>query len=225
MGRDNTPRKRQERKLQYRKEATRTSYDRILIVSEGAKTEPQYFDEIRRELRLPVRNVTVSPSGFGTDPLSVVNYAEHLFQKGDSNKEIDKRAFERVYAVFDRDDHATYHNALVKADSLNGRMLNDLRKPVEFTAIASVPDFELWLLLHFDDIHQPTRRDEVLGRLKARIPNYEKGMVGTYSATRDRLEDALKRAAILAARNDAYNGEEPYTAISNLVLVLHKMKR
>ena len=51
MGRDNSPRERQRRQLE-RKQNRRASYDRVLIVSEGSKTEPNYFKEIRAEFRL-----------------------------------------------------------------------------------------------------------------------------------------------------------------------------
>lgn len=47
MARDNSPKERQRQQLE-RKLARRASYDRILIVSEGSKTEPNYFGEIRQ---------------------------------------------------------------------------------------------------------------------------------------------------------------------------------
>ncbi len=46
MARDNSPRERQKKQLE-RKQGRRAGYDRILIVSEGSKTEPNYFSEIR----------------------------------------------------------------------------------------------------------------------------------------------------------------------------------
>ena len=51
MARDNSPKERQRRELE-RKRARRASYDRILIVTEGIRTEPNYFKEIRRAYRL-----------------------------------------------------------------------------------------------------------------------------------------------------------------------------
>lgn len=46
MARDNSPQERQKKSLSA-KLGRRASYDRILIVSEGRKTEPLYFTEIR----------------------------------------------------------------------------------------------------------------------------------------------------------------------------------
>ena len=37
-------------------------------------------------------------------------------------------------------------------DSLNGKLRNDNQHPILFQAIASVPSFELWLLLHYESI-------------------------------------------------------------------------
>jgi len=61
MARDNSPKERNKRRLA-RKLNQRASYDRILIVSEGSKTEPLYFKEIRAAYRLHTANVEVHPS-------------------------------------------------------------------------------------------------------------------------------------------------------------------
>jgi len=58
MARDNSPKERQLKHLR-RKLKQRASYDRILIVSEGCKTEPNYFREIRQTYRLHTANVEV----------------------------------------------------------------------------------------------------------------------------------------------------------------------
>ncbi len=74
MARDNHPRERQARKLA-RKKGTRPPYPRILIVTEGEKTEPQYFDEICRQERIPSAHVVVLNSQDGTEPAQIVEYA------------------------------------------------------------------------------------------------------------------------------------------------------
>lgn len=147
MGRDNSPKERQRRQLE-RKLNRRASYDRILIVSEGSKTEPNYFKEICAEYRLHSANVEVRPSAFGTQPLQVVEYARELFLQGDRHRRIRPRVFEQVYAVFDRDDHPTFADALALSRNIDGTLRNDLKRPVQFRAIPSRPSFEFWLLLH-----------------------------------------------------------------------------
>lgn len=223
MARDNSPKERQKKQLE-RKLARRAPYDRILIVSEGSKTEPNYFCEIRAAYRLHTANVAVRPSELGTEPIQVVQYAKELFEQGDRHKNIQARAFEQVYAVFDRDDHGSYFDALKKTEALDGKLRNDAKQPVIFKAIASVPDFELWLLLHYEDIKAPLHRDEVMSRLKKHIPGYEKGAGDVFTATRSKLVTAYERAERLAARFTAYDDPEPYTAIAELVKLLTTLR-
>jgi hypothetical protein len=224
MVRDNSPKERYKRQLE-RKLNKRASYDRILIVSEGSKTEPLYFTEIRSAFKLQTANVQVYPSALGTSPLQVVNYAKELFENGDPQKRIQKCAFEQVYAVFDRDDHLTYHDALGVAESLDGKMRNDNKQSVSFKAAASVPSFELWLLLHFEDVHAPIHRDEVMRRLKAHFPAYEKGSGGTFECTKEHLNSAEERSARLAARFTAHDEPEPFTAVGEIVGLLTNLKK
>ena len=61
MARDNSPKERQQKQLE-RKQGRRASYDRILIVSEGSKTEPNYFREIRSAYRSHTAHAEVRPS-------------------------------------------------------------------------------------------------------------------------------------------------------------------
>ncbi|MCL2340365.1 MAG: RloB family protein [Proteobacteria bacterium] len=221
MGRDNQPKERQRRDLARGRQSGRASCERILIVSEGSKTEPLYFDEIRKELRLPVRNMTARGSESGTDPMHVVHYAKELFAYGDLHKGIEPRAFDRIFAVFDRDDHDSYFQALRLAQSLDGKLKNDERRRVPFMAIASVPSFELWLLLHYEDIHAPLHRDEVMRRLRQHFPSYAKGAGNAYKTTRHRLDVATRRAEALAARcTERDNPAQPFTAVVELVKLL-----
>lgn len=223
MARDNSPKERQQKQLE-RKQGRRACYDRILIVSEGSKTEPNYFREIRAAYRLHTANVEVQPSELGTAPIQVVLYAQQLFESGDRHKNIQRRAFEKVYAVFDRDDHDSYFDALRLAESLDGKLRNDAKQPVVFQAVASVPSFELWLLLHYEDIQAPLHRDEVMRRLKQHIPGYEKGAGKAFATTSEHLAIATQRAERLAARFTAETAPEPFTAIAGLVALLTTLR-
>jgi hypothetical protein len=222
MARDHSPKERQRQQLE-RKTARRAAYARILIVSEGSKTEPNYFREIRAAFRLHTANVEVQPSERGTAPLQVVKYAQDLFENGDRHKRIAPRAFEQVYAVFDRDEHASYFDALSLAASIDKKLRNDLKQGVRFSAVASIPCFELWLLLHFEDIRSALHRDEVLRRLKRHLPAYEKGARGAFALTRSGLDVATERARRLIACHSAHDDPEPFTAVVELVAVLRSL--
>jgi len=224
MGRDNQPKHRQQARDLHRRAAVRQAYERLLIVCEGEKTEPQYLGEICEEKRLSTAHVHVQQGGFGTEPVQVVEFAEHLFRNGDRARRIDAGAFDRVLAVFDRDEHHSYTQALAKAAALNGRLMNDERRRVTFEAIASVPCFELWLLLHFEDVQAPLHRDEVYDRVRTHLAGYDKAQAGHWGRTKPLLDAAMQRAAARAEATTAHDGVEPYTDMGRLVSMLLTLK-
>ena len=223
MGKDFSPKIRQRADLS-RKQARRASYDRLLIVCEGSKTEPNYFKEIRQTYRLHTANVAIHPSKLGTAPIQVVQYAKELFENGNAHMQIKARAFEQVFVVFDRDNHDSYFDALRLTNSLDGKIKNDDGELILFHPIVSVPNFELWLLLHFEDVQHSMHRDEVLKRLKQYILNYDKAILNCFSITQDKLDIAYRRAQLLSERNTALEGSLPYTDIWKLVMLPTKLK-
>ena len=210
MGRDNHPRARQQRKLK-RKKAIREGCDRILIVCEGSKTEPQYFDEIRQFYRLNTANIHVLPSEYGTAPQQIVDFA--------TDKCLETKQWEKVYCVFDRDDHLDFNNALQSARARDKKFKNELKKPIRFFAIKSIPCFELWLLLHFDCLTRETHRDELrqLLRQDGRLADYEKGQKGNFDLTRHLLGTAYLNATRLKQEQKHHGRENPYTDVDILV--------
>jgi len=235
MGADNQAKNRQARKLE-RKQNTRKSHDRILIVSEGEKTEPNYFKEIRNKYRLKTAHIGIEPSGYGTEPMQITQYAENLFNQGDIHKKIKPKSFEQVYIVFDRDDHKTYFDALSYIETLDKKkILNDLEEPVSFFAVASIPCFEFWLLLHFEELKHWLHRDDAYKKLKTYLTDYEKGKNNTFLATQEYLAIAKIRAKSLVQYQEGddkekdkkntqaanrYNDSDAYTHVWVLVEAL-----
>lgn len=209
------PRARSGRDLK-RKAPTRPPYPRVLVVCEGSKTEVNYFEEIRQESRLPTVHVQVIHSPNGQEPQQIVEGAVEVFGE--------TKGFERVYAVFDRDEHLTYANAIAMAEARDGRLKNDEKAAVRFEAVVSVPSFELWLLLHFANIQAWLHRDEALARLRQHLPGYEKGNRGTYAATAEHLPTATQRATALKAQFARMPGEDAYTDVHELVATLRGLK-
>lgn len=199
-----------------RKGPKRLPYLRLLIVCEGAKTEVNYFEAIRQETRISSADIRIIHSPIGTEPQQIVEGAVKEFNK--------TKAYERVYAVFDRDDHRTYANAIAMADARNGKLKNNEKRPISFEAVVSVPNFELWLLLHFADIQAYMHRDEVIRKLMRHINNYEKGMTEIYAATADNLRTATDRASLLKQRFSRLPGNDAYTDVHELVAMLRDIK-
>jgi hypothetical protein len=185
-------------------------YDRILIVCEGEKTEVNYFKAIQKDLRIPNSHVKVVPSNRGTEPLKIIESAENLF--------LTSRAFEHVFLVFDRDTHKTYHDALNKVSSLFKKFKNDENKFVSFIAIPSVPNFELWILLHFKDIHAFIDGNDVYSKLigPRNYPSYKKNSETVYKDTEEYIQFAADRAKRLRERYTAHSGTDPYTDVDIL---------
>jgi hypothetical protein len=224
MGKDNQPKHRQAARDLKRRAAVRQPYERLLIVCEGVKTEPQYLCEIQRAYRLTTAHVQVLHSQFGTEPQQVLKYALTVFKEGDRDRRLLPREFDRIIVVFDRDEHQSYHAALAQAAAQQGKLRNDDGVAVPVEAVASVPCFELWLLLHFEDVLAPLNRHEALKRLKAHLSGYTKGGSGHWHETQARLNDAVARAQRLAELTDAFDGTEPYTAMHELVSRLVHLK-
>jgi hypothetical protein len=99
----------------------------ILIVCGGTRTEPDYFEGLKRSRRNPA--VQVKVVGKGIDPEQLVAHAHRV--RGDHDE---------VWCVVDTDEF-DIAKAVRVADKLKVRLA------------VSNPCFELWLLLHFDD-HQ-----------------------------------------------------------------------
>jgi RloB-like protein len=222
MGKDGQPKHRQKARDLKRQVAVRGLYERVLIVCEGEKTEPNYFNEIRAHYKLQTANVVVRACELGTAPIQVVKYAEQLFLEGDSHHKLEAREFDRIFAVFDRDDHASYNEALIYCEAASLR--NKERQAVPLVAIPSVPCFELWLLLHYEDVLAPLHRDEVYARLRAYLPKYDKGVAGYWQQTMQLLPQALRRANWLKANHQAADGTQPWTSVELLVEHLIKLK-
>ena len=71
--------------------------------------------------------------------------------------------YEQVWCVFDRDEHLNIHEAI------NQAIANDIE--LAYT----VPSFELWILLHFQDQSAHIERDRVNDSIKKHFNDYEKG--------------------------------------------------
>jgi hypothetical protein len=214
--RDNHPALRQRAKLE-RKQGKRQPGRRILVVCEGKKTEPNYLREIQAAMRIHAANLFVTHEGV-TEPRQIVEASWGIFQHGKGR--LQPKSADLVVAVFDRDDHLTYHEALDLAQRLDAlKAKNDEKQPVRFLAVPSNSCFELWLLLHFQDHQTPVHRHHALECLQRFLSDYDKGMEGLFAQTREHLPKALRRAYRLAAQFDP-RGEDPWTAMHLLVHLL-----
>jgi len=196
----------------------RESYDKVLIVTEGEKTEPLYLSAVCDFFGLNQANIEIDPKS-DSSPTSVVKYAKTLINK---NK-IDP--YDHVYCVIDRDTHQDFQQALNQVASFKN-------KDTKLHIILSVPCFEYWIILHFIYTTKPFGvsgdspcQELIDNELKQYIPNYEKGNITMLT---DLVQSQIDVAIANAKR--AYNEaikrgtENPKTEIHILVEYLKNLK-
>jgi hypothetical protein len=197
------------------RQPVREPYDVVLIVCEGAKTEPFYFEGLKRAWRLSSANVHVRHAG-ATDPPSLVAYSLEELRTGD---------YDRAFCVFDRDTHAGFNPALRQiAESVEGRA-------GKLAAIVSWPCFEIWVLLHFA---MTTRAftatggrsacEEVIREVVRHFSGYAKGRRDAFEFLAARLDDALLNASRLSQHNRQTSSRNSSTTVHTLITYLRELR-
>lgn len=158
-------------KLEKRGQQKRKIKPVILIITEGSKTEPMYFDNFRtRQTNIDVRIVGNKSDGAKTD-------YDHLLDKAVAYKKEEQISIEygdSTWIVADGDIDFKTQGAL---DTKNKKLLHAREKArsKDIEIIISNPCFEFWYLLHFmySTKHFNDYRS-VQAELNKYIPNYEK---------------------------------------------------
>lgn len=115
-----------------------------LIVCEDEKFAPHYFGALCDRLEINSASVHIPPNA-GSAPISVVEFAEEKFHRDGG--------YDKVFCVFDKDQHESYRRAIQKVASLATQKTG----PMPIVAVTAVPCFEVWLLLHFERSARPMR--------------------------------------------------------------------
>ena len=220
MGKESRFQKRKARGMREltRREHKQAPYDKVLIVTEGKKTEPEYFNDLKKYYRIHSANIKIDGSG-NSSPESVVKYGKKLYEDERSTGD----AFDRVYFVFDKDTHLTYPQALDE--------IKRYRRKNTFFAINSVPCFEYWLLLHFIYTTEPftaagklSAADQVIRKLKKYCPHYDKSASGLFTKLYEKLEMAKSNAVNALQAADQTGTDNPSTRVHELVEYLQNIK-
>jgi hypothetical protein len=193
-------------------------YDRVLIVCEGAKTEPKYFRGIR--IRHGLSSIEIERSR-GTDPITIVAYTLDRLNERDR--------FDKAFCVFDRDrtrGNANFDTALTQIRESPAGRANKLR------AVFSCPCFEVWVLLHFvyhdgpfNDAGGRSPCDNVLRMVKDHLIEYDKDLQpDVLDALIDKSDFAIANARRLETHNRATGSPNPATSLHILVDYLRNLK-
>ena len=168
-----------QKRRSFRRPFGKLPYRKLFVIAtEGAKTEPQYFDILRK---LKSEQVTISiPEGKNkSDPENVLKrMKEHLKKEG-------LKSSDEAWRVVDKD---RWRDEQIEK-------LHEWTKQKENYGLAlSNPRFEYWLLLHFvDGDISSTQNIEKL--LNSHLPNYSQNKaVDSQKITLKRIEEAISRA-------------------------------
>ncbi|VUX47032.1 conserved hypothetical protein [Candidatus Defluviicoccus seviourii] len=196
-----------------RRHATREPKRRFIIYCEGRNTEPAYFRALQRHCSSVL--IEIEPVGVGGEPFTVAGKAVERAQElglipNDCARATDSfEEKDEVWAVFDRDVHEKFHNAVQKCQSNRVRVGR------------SNPCFELWLILHHEDYDKSDGRHAVQTRCQQVCTGYDKDRAKTPCCANlmAHVDAAIKRAEGQLARRKN-DGEEfgcPSTTVGRLV--------
>ncbi|SHJ87507.1 RloB-like protein [Hathewaya proteolytica DSM 3090] len=182
--------KRKARKISVRDERPET----CLIITEGTETEVNYFDNMKKIINNRYRNREIQENypikveGKGRSTSVLVN--EAIKRKNREN-------FSKVWVVFDKDDNSDFDLAIKIAKENN------------IEVAWSNESFELWLLLHFQDLSVGIKRNQDLSNLNNHFKNnninngiYNKNISNIFDVMLDKVDMAITRSEKLRKHYD-----------------------
>lgn len=199
----------------------------FLIVCEGEKTEPNYFESLKEDLPKGVlTSCRIDIEGTGRNTLSLVK--ESLNIKIQLEKET-SLSIDKIWVVFDRDSF--------EPDNFNDAIALCKNNSPEIGCAWTNEAFELWYLLHFHYYNTAIDREMYQNLLEENLKSkigeaykYKKNSKETYDLLKENgsLELAIKFASKLEAgfkgRNDFAN-HNPCTKVHHLVAELFGLEK
>lgn len=196
-----------------RRASSRAPARRVVVVTEGAVTEPGYLRVFER-LYGDRKSVRLKLIGGAGDPRAVVDCAVEESKKSKRDR---LGARDSVWAMFERDEHPRFDEAKNKARG-NGISL----------AISN-PCFELWGIFHYREYDAPLHRHECQRMLGQLCSAYDRQRNKSFADSN--VVKSNYRAAVERARNSLTHREEegdpegnPSTAVHELTECLRSPK-
>ena len=192
----------------------------FILFLEGKKTEPTYFEALKRACRSILIKIEPHP-GAGV-PYTIAEKAVERAQELGLSRRSRRRkdSYEdrdQVWAVFDRDEHPRFNEAV------------ELCQNHGIGVGRSEPCFELWLILHERDYDRPNGRHAVQAELRGLRPEYE--IDGAKTPDCDdlirRVEDAERRGDVQLRRREEEGIPfgNPSTTVGQLTTAIREAAR
>ncbi len=194
-----------------RKKPTSKAKPRVLIVCEGKVTEPVYLKALNLSWGT---KVVLDFNHKYSSPKRIVEVASEAKKIAKRKKREDPNEdYAAIWCAFDRDEHPLVPEALQQA-SVN-----------KISVAYSNPNFELWLLLHFQDQTASLTRNQASTLCRQHMPGYVKAP--HTNLLLPLLEAALERArALRKLQIERGEGREnPWTEVHDLVDEIRRLSR
>jgi hypothetical protein len=219
---DNAILKRHARSEKKRKTEFKSKRKFYLIVCEGEKTEPNYFESLKKSLPRGVLELTnIDIDGTGKNTLSIIQEAKKLKKKYEEKY---LRKIDSVWAVFDKDSFPAknFNNAINKGENsrpkINCAWTNEA--------------FELWYLLHFNYYNTGIPREQYQKLLEKEINKAAKisdfkytknseemfSLLNKYGSQESAISNAEKLESLYQDRS--YSNHNPSTRVHKLIIEL-----
>lgn len=187
----------------------------VIIFCEG-KTEKMYFSLFKSSLKKDSKynNLIIKIANASGNAKRVLDYANCFFKEDEARNKY--KNFDR-YLVFDCDAPPNIREVIeISKKSSN-----------EYKLLISNPNFELWLLMHYENVNKKLTKSQINKKLKERmnVKKYLKGstghiskIVGDGSRTILAIENAkkLEKRYISLEINDIKK-MDPYTTVHRLM--------
>lgn len=188
-----------------------------LIITEGTKTEPLYFQAIRDIINQKYQDrIQLDISGEGDNTLSLFERAKERVAKS-------VNGYSHVWVVYDTDDFPADH--INRTAELCG---SETTEETAYHAIWSNQCVELWYLLHFgffqSDIDRKAYGQKLTQHLKlVDAGSYAKNRPDMFDVLRPYMDSAIKNAKLLDRMNEGKTPADsvPGTKVFELIEVLN----
>lgn len=150
-----------------------------LIVTEGTKTEPYYFEGLKNEINQKYRgriSIKIEGIGQGFNTLTLLERAQNIVTESPTE-------FKHVWLVYDKDN---FDNTAKKCQSLS-----EQEDSVIYHALWSNECIEYWFLLHYVLLESAISRNEYYPKLTEHMGSkYQKNCEDIYTLLRANLPTA-----------------------------------
>lgn len=166
-----------------------------LIVTEGTKTEPQYFEGLKEDINRLYRgriSIVIEGVGQGANTLTLLERAQKIAEKGPDK-------YKHIWLAYDKDDFPKddFDNTFFKCKSLSGN-----GSSVIYHALWSNECIEYWFLLHFMALDSAIHRKEYYPKLTECLGSkYEKNREDIYTLLKPNIKKAINNAKRIADDN------------------------